>query len=41
VAALAVFAGNRAGKLLDPKITQKVAAVIFAGVGTVLLIGAL
>ena len=41
VAALAVFAGNRAGKLLDPRLTQKVAAVIFAGVGAVLLIGAL
>lgn len=40
VAALAVFAGNRAGKLLDPRITQKVAAVIFAGVGAVLLISA-
>jgi putative Ca2+/H+ antiporter (TMEM165/GDT1 family) len=41
VAALAVFVGNRAGKLLDPKVTQKVAAVIFLGVGAVLLIGAL
>jgi putative Ca2+/H+ antiporter (TMEM165/GDT1 family) len=41
VAALAVFVGNRAGRLLDPTITQKVAAVIFAGVGAVLLIGAL
>jgi putative Ca2+/H+ antiporter (TMEM165/GDT1 family) len=40
VAAIAVFVGNRAGKLLDPTITQKIAAVIFAGVGVVLLIGA-
>ena len=41
VAGLAVFVGNRAGKLLDPKVTQKVAAVIFLGVGVVLLVGAL
>ena len=40
VAALAVFMGNRAGKLLDPRVTQKVAAVIFAGVGAVLIGGA-
>lgn len=37
VAAIAVFVGNRAGKLLDPAVTQKVAAVIFAVVGAVLL----
>jgi putative Ca2+/H+ antiporter (TMEM165/GDT1 family) len=40
VAALAVFAGNRAGKLLDPKLTQKIAAVIFACVGIALIAGA-
>jgi putative Ca2+/H+ antiporter (TMEM165/GDT1 family) len=40
VAALAVFVGNRAGRLLDPHVTQKVAAVIFAVVGGVLLYGA-
>ena len=40
VAALAVFVGNRAGRLLDPRVTQKVAAVIFLGVGIVLLVGA-
>ncbi len=40
VSALAVFVGNRAGKLLDPKITQKVAAIIFAVVGVVLVAGA-
>lgn len=39
VAGLAVFAGNRAGKLLDPKLTQKIAAVIFAGVGVALIAG--
>ena len=33
VAALAVFVGNRAGKLLDPKLTQKIAAAIFLAVG--------
>jgi len=38
VAAIAVFVGNRAGKLLDPRITQKVAAAIFAGIGVVLVI---
>ncbi len=41
VAAIAVFVGNRAGKLLDPRITQKIAAVIFAGIGIVLVIRSL
>ena len=40
VAAIAVFVGNRAGKLLDPKVTQMVAAIIFAGVGIALIVGA-
>jgi len=40
VTAIAVFVGNRAGKLLDPGVTQKVAAVIFLGVGVALLAGA-
>ena len=40
VAALAVFVGNRAGRLLDPKVTQKIAAAIFLVVGVVLLVGA-
>jgi putative Ca2+/H+ antiporter (TMEM165/GDT1 family) len=40
VAGIAVFAGNRAGRLLDPRITQKVAAVIFACVGVALIVGA-
>jgi putative Ca2+/H+ antiporter (TMEM165/GDT1 family) len=39
VAAIAVFVGNRAGKLLDPRITQKVAAVVFLGIGVVLATG--
>jgi Ca2+/H+ antiporter, TMEM165/GDT1 family len=39
VAAIAVFVGNRAGKLLDPNVTQKVAAVIFLAVGVALVIG--
>jgi putative Ca2+/H+ antiporter (TMEM165/GDT1 family) len=37
VAAIAVFVGNRAGKFLDPKVTQKVAAVVFAGIGVLLV----
>jgi putative Ca2+/H+ antiporter (TMEM165/GDT1 family) len=39
VAALAVFVGDRAGRLLDPTLTQKIAAVLFAGVGLALLLG--
>jgi putative Ca2+/H+ antiporter (TMEM165/GDT1 family) len=39
VAALAVFVGNRAGKLLDPDVTKRVAAVIFALLGAALLFG--
>jgi len=41
VAAIAVFVGNRAGKLLDPHLTQRVAAVLFALVGAALLVHAL
>jgi putative Ca2+/H+ antiporter (TMEM165/GDT1 family) len=41
VSAIAVFIGNRAGKLLDPNITQKVAAVVFAGVGIFMIVNAL
>lgn len=41
VAAIAVFVGNRAGKLLDPHLTQRIAAVLFAGVGVALLLGRL
>jgi putative Ca2+/H+ antiporter (TMEM165/GDT1 family) len=39
VTALAVLAGNRAGKLIDPARTKKVAAVVFVLVGALLLIG--
>ena len=39
VSAIAVFAGNRAGKLLSPAVTQKVAAVLFAVVGAALVAG--
>ncbi len=39
VAAIAVFIGNRAGKLLDPERTKKIAAVIFALLGVALLAG--
>jgi putative Ca2+/H+ antiporter (TMEM165/GDT1 family) len=41
VAGLAVLAGNRAGKLLDPRRTQKVAAVVFAALGVLLASGIL
>jgi putative Ca2+/H+ antiporter (TMEM165/GDT1 family) len=39
VAALAVFVGNRAGKLLDPTTTQRLAAVVFASLGMLLVAG--
>jgi putative Ca2+/H+ antiporter (TMEM165/GDT1 family) len=39
VSAIAVLVGNRAGKLLSPRVTQKVAAVLFAVVGAALLAG--
>ena len=41
VTGLAVLAGNRAGKLLDPVHTKKVAAAIFAGLGMLLVSGVL
>ena len=37
VAAIAVFIGNRARNLLDPRRLQKVAALVFAVIGVVLL----
>lgn len=40
VAALAVFVGHRAGKLLDARWTKRIAAVLFAFVGAALLVGA-
>jgi len=39
VAGLAVFIGHRAGKLLDPEVTKRGAAVLFALVGIALLAG--
>jgi Ca2+/H+ antiporter, TMEM165/GDT1 family len=39
VAGLAVFVGNRAAKILDPHITQRIAALLFAGVGIALCVG--
>jgi putative Ca2+/H+ antiporter (TMEM165/GDT1 family) len=39
VAGIAVFVGNRAGKLLNPRVTQRVAAVLFAAIGVALLAG--
>jgi putative Ca2+/H+ antiporter (TMEM165/GDT1 family) len=39
VAGIAVVAGNRAGKLLDPNVTKRVAAVVFAGIGGALVVG--
>ena len=41
VAAIAVFVGNRAGKLLDPRRTARIAAVLFAMVGVALITGLL
>lgn len=40
VAALAVFVGNRAGKLLNPGLTQTVAAAVFALLGVLMAAGA-
>ena len=39
VAGIAVFVGNRAGKLLDPRLTQKVAAGVFLVIGVLLAAG--
>jgi putative Ca2+/H+ antiporter (TMEM165/GDT1 family) len=39
VAAIAVFVGNRAGRLLDPRVTQRVAAAVFAVLGALLAAG--
>jgi putative Ca2+/H+ antiporter (TMEM165/GDT1 family) len=39
VSALAIFVGNRAGRLLDARLTHKIAAVLFAGVGVALIAG--
>jgi putative Ca2+/H+ antiporter (TMEM165/GDT1 family) len=39
VAGLAVVVGNRASRLLDPRVTQRIAAVLFAGIGIALCAG--
>lgn len=39
VAGLAVFIGHRAGKLLNPRVTKRVAAVVFAALGLLLIGG--
>ncbi|HVZ87958.1 MAG TPA: TMEM165/GDT1 family protein [Polyangia bacterium] len=39
VASVAVIVGNRAGHLLNPKLTQRIAAVLFALVGVAMLVG--
>jgi putative Ca2+/H+ antiporter (TMEM165/GDT1 family) len=41
VAAIAVFVGHHAGKLLDPNLTKRVAAVLFAAIGAALVTGLL
>jgi len=41
VTAIAVFVGNRAGRMLDPRLTKRIAAVLFALVGAALLVGLL
>jgi putative Ca2+/H+ antiporter (TMEM165/GDT1 family) len=39
VSALAVVIGNHAGRLLDPKLTKRIAAVLFALIGIALVTG--
>ncbi len=39
VAAIAVLVGNRAGHMLNPKVTQKIAAVLFALAGIAMIAG--
>jgi putative Ca2+/H+ antiporter (TMEM165/GDT1 family) len=41
VTALAVFVGNRLGRALSPRVTQRVAAIVFAIVGALLVADAL
>ncbi|HEX8796331.1 MAG TPA: TMEM165/GDT1 family protein [Polyangiaceae bacterium] len=41
VATIAVFLGHRAAKLLDPRLTKRIAAVLFALVGVALAAGLL
>jgi putative Ca2+/H+ antiporter (TMEM165/GDT1 family) len=39
VAAIAVLAGNKAGKLLNPHLTKRIAAVLFAAIGVAFVTG--
>lgn len=41
VTAIAVLVGHRAGALMKPSVTQRIAAVIFVGLGVALILGAL
>jgi putative Ca2+/H+ antiporter (TMEM165/GDT1 family) len=41
VSGIAVIVGNRAAKVLNPKLTKTVATIVFAIVGVVLIVGAL
>jgi putative Ca2+/H+ antiporter (TMEM165/GDT1 family) len=41
VTAVAVFVGNHAGKMLDPNVTKRIAAVLFAAIGGALIAGIL
>ncbi len=41
VTAIAVTVGNRAASVLNPRVTKKVAAVVFAAVGVILVAGAI
>jgi putative Ca2+/H+ antiporter (TMEM165/GDT1 family) len=41
VSGIAVLVGHHAGKLLNPKVTQGVAAVLFAVIGGVMIVGAI
>ena len=41
VAGIAVFLGKRTAKLLDPRVTRKVAALLFAAIGIALVTGVL
>lgn len=41
VSAIAVIVGNRAARVLNPKLTKTVATIVFAIVGVVLIIGAI
>ena len=39
VSALAIFVGNRAGRLLNARLTHKLASILFAAVGVALIAG--